>query len=191
MKRNTEGTDAGGSYPLAISVPHYLVKLALGAMGIGVSIELDKIPNASLVKALNYGLTQLFSDAYANVPRYVDAKGEPCADKADARQKGGKPERRPDAAIKADAQSMVDKRVTAFEAGELREGAGRTVDPLVAVARRVLCKALSKRGVKSRSIPKLPNLDAIKACAKAHKIPVAKLISHAEALVEMEGGADL
>ena len=131
-----------------------------------LKVDLNTICQAGLDKVFAYGLGRILNDA-ASAPKYLDADGEPTADRK------ARVADRPEADYLADAMALAEKRLAALVSGEFAERASK-VDQTLASSRVITLKHLRSKGIKPKDAPKLPDVATCLAVAVQHGADKAK-----------------
>lgn len=92
-----------------------------------------------------------------------------------------------DAERKAQALELTTEKFARLFSGTLRQRVGGTADPVLAELRTIVVKALVKRGVARKAIPKLPDRKSIEAACAAHDGLFAKALALATKVVAARG----
>jgi len=91
----------------------------------------------------------------------------------------------------AEAVKLSDDKWTRLLAGTLRSHVGGTADPVLAETRTIVVRALVKRGVARKAIPRLPDHAAIVAACAAFPGLAEKAQALAKKVVAARGSEDL
>lgn len=186
--------DAEATVTVSVTLPRRFTVDLLKVSGATVTRDLSDwaaVP-AAVEHVVRYGLSRFNRDGASPDERVACEATEPEA-KAVA---GSDPVTYDRPATQAEraaqAVKLSDAKWSKLLAGTLKARVGGTSDPLVGVARTLLVKALVKRNVARKAIPKLPDLATMEQVATAHGIAWEKVKTLAQGIVAtMAGGDDL